>query len=361
MTCDSHRATAPVAALRAFAWVLALALAAAGANAAAQDERNEPAAPAQTTMPALPPAVIDETLAIGGEEIEARKLLSRMTVEVMVNETGPYRFVVDSGADTSVVGERLASELQLPPTTPAMLNSMTDSSMVNRAMVDELKLGPTVFRGLELPVLKEYDIGAAGMIGLDALVEQRLMLDFEERVITVDDAASPTPRFDGEIVVRARMQRGQLILTQVRANGLEVEAVIDTGTEITIGNGALRERLIRRNPKALETVIVAGVTGVEAELTIARVAELRLGPVILQNVPIAFADVPPFAVFGLSEEPSLLLGTDLMEQFRKVSLDFAARKVRFQLRKCERNTVRIRTSPTYASRLSADRQSACSG
>ena len=74
MTCDSHRAAAPVAALRAFAWVLALALAAAGANAAAQDERNEPAAPAQTTMPALPPAVIDETLAIGGEEIEARKV-----------------------------------------------------------------------------------------------------------------------------------------------------------------------------------------------------------------------------------------------------------------------------------------------
>ena len=355
MTSDSHRVTAPVAAVRAFAWVLALALASAGANAAAQDERNEPAAPAQTTMPALPPAVIDETLAIGGEEIEARKLLSRMTVEVMVNETGPYRFVVDSGADTSV------DELQLPPTTPAMLNSMTDSSMVNRAMVDELKLGPTVFRGLELPVLKEYDIGAAGMIGLDALVEQRLMLDFEERVITVDDAASPTPRFDGEIVVRARMQRGQLILTQVRANGLEVDAVIDTGTEITIGNGALREKLIRRNPKALETVIVTGVTGVEAELTIARVAEIRLGPVVLQNVPIAFADVPPFAVFGLSDEPSLLLGTDLMDQFRKVSLDFAARKVRFQLRKCERNTVRIRTSPGYASRLSADRETACSG
>ena len=241
MTCDSHRAAAPVAALRAFAWVLALALASAGANAAAQDERNEPAAPAQTTMPALPPAVIDETLAIGGEEIEARKLLSRMTVEVMVNETGPYRFVVDSGADTSVVGERLASELQLPPTTPAMLNSMTDSSMVNRAVVEELKLGPTVFRGLELPVLKEYDIGAAGMIGLDALVEQRLMLDFDERVITVDDAASPTPRFDGEIVVRARLQRGQLILTQVRANGLEVDAVIGPDLQ-----GAVQRLIVRR-------------------------------------------------------------------------------------------------------------------
>ena len=45
----------------------------------------------------------------------------------------------------------------------------------------------------------------------------------------------------------------------------------------------------------------------------------------LQNVPMAFADIPPFAVFGLDEEPALLLGTDLMETFRKVSLDFDKR------------------------------------
>jgi hypothetical protein len=48
----------------------------------------------------------------------------------------------------------------------------------------------------------------------------------------------------------------------------------------------------------------------------------------------AFADVPPFKVFGLSGQPALLLGTDLLETFRRVSLDFTARKVRFQLRRC---------------------------
>ena len=95
------------------------------------------------------------------------------------------------------------------------------------------------------------------------------------------------------------------------------------------------------------------------QMTIIR--ELQIGPMTLYDVPIAFADVPPFAVFGLDEQPALLLGTDLMEHFRKVSLDFRERKVRFQLRKCRTNTVRIRTAPSYASRLSADRPSACSG
>jgi repressor of nif and glnA expression len=45
-----------------------------------------------------------------------------------------------------------------------------------------------------------------------------------------------------------------------------------------------------------------------------------------------------------------------MENFRKISLDFRARKVRFQLRKCA-ETVLISTTGT-ASRLSAERGNA---
>ena len=77
----------------------------------------------------------------------------------------------------------------------------------------------------------------------------------------------------------------------------------------------------------------------------AKIGELQLGPVILRDVPMAFADVPPFKVFGLANEPALLLGTDILETFRRVSLDFRARKVRFQLRRCTTEGVIISTSP----------------
>src|SRR5690349_2991941 len=69
--------------------------------------------------------------------------------------------------------------------------------------------------------------------------------------------------------------------------------------------------------------------------TLFRSGELQLGSVVFRDVPMAFADVPPFKMFGLSEEPALLLGTDLLETFRRISLDFRARKVRFQLRSCK--------------------------
>jgi hypothetical protein len=86
------------------------------------------------------------------------------------------------------------------------------------------------------------------------------------------------------------------------------------------------------------------VTGVPVKLQLARIGELQLGPVTLRDVPMAFADVPPFKMFGLSDEPALLLGTDILETFRRVSLDFRARKVRFQLRRCEA-IVTISTAP----------------
>ncbi|MBL0924947.1 MAG: aspartyl protease family protein [Sphingomonadaceae bacterium] len=334
----------------------ALAMVAAVVPATAQHaDLPKPVRVPPVPMPALPAAVIDDALAIGGEEIDARKVRSRMTIAVEVNGTGPYRFVVDSGADSSVIGTRIAKSLQLPKGTPVTLNGMTGTSIVPRVLVDELGLGKESVSDLELPVLAENDLGGDGMLGIDALAEERLMLDFEKRLITVEDASKPPPRMDGEIVVTARRRRGQLILTEVRANGKTINAVVDTGSEISIGNSALREQIIRRGAK-LEKVEMTGVTGVTVELDLAIVNDIRLGSVILRNVPIAFADVPPFTVFGLTEQPAMLLGTDLMETFRRVSLDFRARKVRFQLRKCESQGILISTSSTTSfSRLGVEK------
>lgn len=323
------------------------------------DPAPQQADPATTRMPALPPAVLDDALAIGGAEIDAKTIASRMTVPVHINGAGPYRFVVDSGADTSVVGERIALDLKLPAGRRTILNSITDSQYVERVLVDELALGPTRVRDLEVPVLRERDLGAHGMLGLDALVEQRLMLDFEKRLISVDDARAYLPSNADEIVVTARLRKGQLILTQVRAGAQQVDAVVDTGSEVTIGNLALRDRLLRRNPSQFEEVEVTGVTGTTMKLQIARIPTLRIGSVTMQNVTIAFADAPPFRVFGISDKPSLLLGTDLMANFRKVSLDFRHRKVRFQLKRCSGNRFSSLAAQNYVTRLGSTNAADC--
>lgn len=302
-------------------------------------------------MPALPPAVIDPALAVEGEELAARKVETRLTVKVRLNGRGPYDFIVDSGADTSVVGLKVAHQLQLPLATPAILNAMASRSIVDRVRVDALGLGSGTVRNLRLPALREADLGGQGILGIDALAQQRLMMDFEKRTIRVEDARVPVRRQRDEIVVVGRRHRGQLILTEVRASGVRLDAIIDTGAQVTIGNSALRDRLIRRKRQKLETIEVTDVAGTRANVEFAMIDELRLGPVTLMNVPMAFADVPPFEIFGIDREPALLLGTDLLETFRRVSLDFRARKVRFQLRRCRHDGVPISTSHSTMTRL----------
>jgi hypothetical protein len=325
-----------------------------GARAADAPRISRPRpAPATSppNVPPLPPAVFDNDLAIGGEELKARKDDTRLAVDVLINGHGPYHFVVDSGADTSAVGLRIARALELPLTTPAILNGMTSREVVDRVNVAQFTLGPSTFHNLEMPALREVDLGGDGLIGIDALVRQRLMMDFEKRVIKVEDALKPIKYSPNDIVIRAKRQRGQLILTEVRVAGLPVEAVIDTGSEITVGNLALKQKLARN--RSLTTVEAIGVTGVTMKMQLAIIGELRLGSVVLRDIPIAFADVPPFKLFGLNDEPALLLGTDLLETFRRVSLDFRARKVRFQLRRCEVTGVIVSTAPENFSRLSA--------
>lgn len=287
--------------------------------------------------------------------MKARKVETRLTVQVRVNDFGPYQFIVDSGADTSVVGLRLARNLQLPLGTPVILNGTTARNVVDRVHVNKLSLGSTHISNLQLPALRETDLGGDGMIGIDALHQQRLLLDFEKRLIKVEDARRPSSfrPLPGEIVVVARRRRGQLILTEVRAAGLPVEAVIDTGSEVTIGNLALRDKLLRHNRDKFLTVTISGVTGVTQKLQMAKIGELELGPVHLEDVPMAFADVPPFELFGLQNRPAILLGTDLLESFRRVSLDFRARKVRFQLRQCRAEGIIVSTSPTTITRISS--------
>jgi len=323
---------------------------AAPATAVSAEESGPPvigkyrAAPlTKPNVPPLPPAEFDNSLAVGGKDMKAREVDTRLNVDVHVNGRGPYRFVVDSGADTSVVGQRIARDLELPLGTPVILNGVTSRNVVDSVKIAELKVGTSRIPNLELPALREGDVGSDGLIGIDALNQQRLMLDFEEHKVRVEDATERVHVAPGDIVITAKRIAGQLILTHVKAGNVSLDAVIDTGSEVTIGNSALRDKLIGKRNVKFWTAEVTGVTGVTVPIQMTIIPRLQLGPVTLQYVPIAFADVPPFEMFGLSDQPALLLGTDLLEKFRRVSLDFRARKVRFQLRKCKEDGVRIMT------------------
>ena len=292
-------------------------------------------APPPAPLPTIPPATIDNSLEITGDPLEAQQVKARLFIAVEVDGRGPFRFLVDSGADRTVIGLNLASQLALPLGKTVKLQSMAGASRVDTVRIASLKLGDSRIANIAAPALPERYIGAQGLIGIDALADQRLLLDFDKKTITVQDSRKPelVSGFD-EIVVTARRRNGQLILTAASVRGIPIYAVIDTGSEITTGNLALQDRVfgVRRPPQA-HPVTLTSVTGQTLVANLAVLSNIRIGGIDLANVPVAFADAPPFRLFGLEHQPALLLGSDVLEAFRRVALDFRARKVRFTIRR----------------------------
>lgn len=285
-------------------------------------------------IPLIAPAAIDNTLEITGQSIAARKIQSRMAISVSVDGQGPYRFLVDSGADRTVIGADLARRLALPSGGPVTLHGTAGTSVVPTVKIDRLQVGSSEIRAIVAPALPEIFLGAQGLLGIDALADQRLMLDFEAHTVIIQDTRRPAPALDDEIVVTARRRNGQLILTRVKAGRQDLYAVIDSGSEVTMGNSALRAKIFRRRyPPPSSPVTLISVTGQTVIADMVTLPELHIGGILMQNVQVAFADVPPFALFGLSDQPAILLGSDVLQAFRRVSLDFRHRKVRFLLRR----------------------------
>jgi predicted aspartyl protease len=264
----------------------------------------------------------------------ARDLSQRMTVPVTLDGTGPYQFVVDTAAERTVISRELAGRLALADGGSAQVVSITGLDTVDTALVPQLQLSASRNSLIDLraPIMSELHLGASGLLGIDSLRTKRVILDFKAMRLTIVDAAIPVKRDSDEIVVTARRKLGQLIMVDAQANGQKISVIIDTGSQVTVGNPALRKQLERRHK--LGTIVpleIISVTGGKAMADYTTIAKAQIGGVDIIDLPVAFADAQIFHRLGLSEKPAMLLGMDVLRTFDRVSVDYANKSVRFLL------------------------------
>jgi predicted aspartyl protease len=253
----------------------------------------------------------------------------RMTVPVRIGDHGMFRFLLDTGSQNTVLAASVALALDLPPGRSATVIGVAGSQRVATAEIDEIGLGRRSFYGLLAPLLQREHIGADGILGIDSLQDQRVLLDFPRNLIAVDDAKALGGNRGYDIVVSARRRSGQLIMTNAMIDGVRTDVVIDTGAQGTIGNLALKKALGKRMLR--EQSALYSVTGQQVMADIAVARRLAIGQLSLDNVVIAFTDAPPFAALDLNRRPALLLGMRELRVFQRVAIDFSTRKVLFDL------------------------------
>ncbi len=261
----------------------------------------------------------------------------RMTAPVMVNGQGPFHFVIDTGADRSVISRETADQLALPQAGTNRLHAMGGSGQVRMVKVGQLQMSNRTAKNLRLAALPRQYLGADGLLGLDSLKGQRIVMDFRAGTIVLKPAETPeSVGSEGAdlIVVTARTRLGQLVLADADVNGEKVWVIVDTGAQNSVGNSRLRRLLLSRNPQAtVKPIEMIDVLGRRFPGDYTIVNRVRIGGVLMGNAAIAFADAHPFKLFGLDKKPSMLLGMEGLRSFERVSVDFATKKVTFLLPK----------------------------
>lgn len=269
----------------------------------------------------------------------------RMTVPVFVNKAGPYDFVVDTGANHSVMAIERAGELHLPSAGRADIHGIAGVDPADTVMVGSLSVGRLSSRRIRMPLLPRRYLGAEGLLGVNVLANRRVKLDFRTNNFTILPSSrhsvrdeEPASRWTRPVdrtvfVVPARQRFGQLTIVDAEFEGVPVTAFLDSGAETTVANLACRDAILARQPWRASEIVpveVISATGQSVMGQLSHIPPLRLGGLKIGNLLSVFADLHTFRIWDLQDRPAILVGVDVMRHFESVELDFGRSQVTFR-------------------------------
>lgn len=265
----------------------------------------------------------------------ARGENEHLLAPVAVNGQGPFQFLIDTGANISCVSNKLADRLALQSSETARVHTVVGVKERPIVLLDHLQIGSRDRRRVRAPSLPIKGAEIDGILGVDWLKGQRLVLDFKSRSLEITKSRADREEPGRVVVVPARRRHGQLTIVDADLSGMPISAIIDSGAQGTLCNDKLRNLVrtleAKRGPPAtpryvqMETLAGERFTGESLFLPFLRLGGLRLG-----NVQVTHADMHVFDIWGLKNIPALVIGMDLLTQFDQVALDFGRSAVRFE-------------------------------
>jgi predicted aspartyl protease len=263
--------------------------------------------------------------------------VKHMTIGVMINGKGPFRFVVDTGADRSVLAESVAEALGLRRRKKVFVEGVVRTVPAETVSVENMKFGPASIDDMVLPVLPRAWLEADGYLGLDAISRYRIVLDFKHNELSADLPESLwaiDSHLYGGVMVNAKGSHGHLRMVNNRVDGVLASTFLDTGAAISVGNRALFDKLKELRPELLlrnRDVRISGVTGGVIDGLVMDFNRIKLGAITLTEGELVIADLQIFDIWGLTDSPALLIGMNFLRQFNRVTIDFGRKEYRFMV------------------------------
>jgi predicted aspartyl protease len=255
--------------------------------------------------------------------------IGRILVPVLINGQGPFRMLVDTGASQSTISPRAAAALGLQSgNQPSVrVNGITGTADLPSVGIDRMECGDFIIEHVQLPVVwAPVMSNADGILGVAGLTKHRLLVDFQRNRVSLARTRSSLPDF---LRVPAKRLDGGLFTVTARIGGVKVTAVIDTGSERTLGNLALRNALLAQRSKNAKAE-VTNVYGATTEISTGEVAvspPMSFGDVTVDTVEVVYGDFHIFDVWNLAKRPAVIIGMDVLGTVRALAIDFARSEI----------------------------------
>jgi predicted aspartyl protease len=257
-----------------------------------------------------------------------RDHIGRVVVPVKVNGRGPFRFIVDTGANHSTISPDLVRVLGLKTNSTSLmtLDGITGAAQVSYVSVDQIQTGDLTIEDTTLPVVwAPVMAGADGILGAAGMSQKSLLIDFKRNQVSIASRVESNARKQAIKVHASRVAHG-LLIVEALVGGVRTQAVVDTGAERTLGNIALRDALKQHSRSgrgfvAKLTTVYGATTEVEPG-EIQSAPTISLGSLRMTDLAVVYGDFHIFKVWDMQNKPAMILGMDVLGTVASLNIDF---------------------------------------
>lgn len=258
-----------------------------------------------------------------------------LIVPVRVNREGPFEFILDTGAGTSLLSTELARSLHIESTESKQAHTAGGEIRALLATADSFGVGEIERRDIDVAIVDLSPIARAvgakldGDLGYNFLKHFRLTIDFRASELTLEDPIR-IERFAAsgatEVPMRLAQPSKPLILIDAFVNGRgPFQFAIDTGTSTTALSAELAREL------HLQTALIGPVTtgGVPLTLSASRVGSLRVGKSEAREVDVIVGDFLTMLSEAAGAKLDGIIGYNFLRNYRVV-IDYPNEQFRLE-------------------------------
>jgi predicted aspartyl protease len=246
---------------------------------------------------------------------------------VHVNDRGPFDFILDTGAGTSLLSSELARQLEAKVIGSKEGQSAGGKVSVSLAKVDSMAVGETKLRDVDVGIVDLAQIGKTigvkidGDLGYNFLKHFRVTIDYRDCEIRFDDpkrVESFGRSAKTEVPIHLASPAKPLILIDVQANGRgPFQFAVDTGTSTTaIAPGLAKQLGVESSP------VGAGTTGgAPIDFSAGNLRSFQLGGAKIDNMPVVVADFFTMLNAAIGAKLDGIVGYNFLRNY-KVVIDY---------------------------------------